>query len=105
MFEAMLQQNPELARQIQEQYGQLGASLHPNPSASAPRHALVKPKPGFVVKTKDEAGQKVFVNLCSSERVRPSRHNVVQRMWRDTEHAGQAVLVGDGQDRRNGRAH
>ena len=70
MFGAMLQQNPELARQIQEQYGQLGASLNPNPSASAPRHALVKPKPGFVVKTKDEAGQKVFVNLCSSERVR-----------------------------------
>ena len=103
LFETMLQQNPELAKQFQEQYAQLGASMNPNPAA--PRHAIVKPKPGFVVKTKDEAGQKVFVNLCSSERVRPSRHNVVQRMWRDTEHAGQAVLVGDGQDRRNGRAH
>ncbi|KAK1943363.1 Protein kintoun [Phytophthora citrophthora] len=32
---------------------------------------LIKPKPGFVVKTKWEATQKVFVNVCSSDKLQP----------------------------------
>ncbi|POM66050.1 Hypothetical protein PHPALM_18149 [Phytophthora palmivora] len=32
---------------------------------------LVKPKPGFVVKTKWESTQKVFVNVCSSDKMQP----------------------------------
>ncbi|KAL3663349.1 hypothetical protein V7S43_011755 [Phytophthora oleae] len=32
---------------------------------------LVKPKPGFVVKTKWEATQKVFVNVCSNDKMQP----------------------------------
>ncbi|GMF36531.1 unnamed protein product [Phytophthora fragariaefolia] len=32
---------------------------------------LVKPKPGFVVKTKWDAAHKVFVNVCSSDKMQP----------------------------------
>ncbi|EGZ13004.1 hypothetical protein PHYSODRAFT_511746 [Phytophthora sojae] len=32
---------------------------------------LVKPKPGFVVKTKWDAAQKLFVNVCSSDKMQP----------------------------------
>ncbi|KAL4111128.1 hypothetical protein PRIC1_002809 [Phytophthora ramorum] len=32
---------------------------------------LVKPTPGFVIKTKWEASQKIFVNVCSSDKMQP----------------------------------
>ncbi|RLN49087.1 hypothetical protein BBJ28_00021695 [Nothophytophthora sp. Chile5] len=32
---------------------------------------LVKPKPGFVVKTRWDNGQKVFINVCSSDKLQP----------------------------------
>ena len=32
---------------------------------------LIQPKPGFVIKTKDKDGQKIFVNMTSHELVDP----------------------------------
>lgn len=34
---------------------------------------IVKPEPGFCVKTKDDQGQKVFINVCSSKELPPPK--------------------------------
>ena len=31
---------------------------------------IVKPEPGFCVKTKDDKGNKIFINICKTEHVR-----------------------------------
>ena len=68
MYADMLEKNPEMYEQLQRQFAGMGVEGGPD-IKDQPRHVRVKPRPGFVAKSKDEAGQKVFINLASHVKV------------------------------------
>jgi len=45
------------------------SSLKSNDASDSIPWKLVKPNPGFVVKTRSESGEKIFINICHTEEV------------------------------------
>lgn len=44
-------------------------NLFPDQTEDKPQFTIVKPEPGVCVKTKDNKGEKIFVNICKTSQV------------------------------------
>ncbi|KAK9824576.1 hypothetical protein WJX72_011454 [[Myrmecia] bisecta] len=64
----LYQENPSSAPPELKEMLELYADAQ-QASRAPPDSATVRPEPGFVVKTADDTGRKVFINICSSDRV------------------------------------
>ncbi|KAK8386691.1 hypothetical protein O3P69_017862 [Scylla paramamosain] len=51
-------------------------SLFPSPSTN-PKATTIKPKPGLCLKTREDGGGKVFVNVCTSDAL-PAPENITE---------------------------